>query len=166
MIFELVDKNNEILHRPLKKFDWDNPVMDPIELAKSLAETMLKYNGIGLAANQIGVDARVFAIKTNPIIVCFNPVVVNQSKEEIYLEEGCLTYPGYYVKIKRSKVIKMRYSEPNRNIVTQTFDGLTSRIVQHELTHLDGKVFYKDADLFHRGQADRAYKKWVRENSA
>lgn len=144
MILSLVDKNNDGLRQKMSKFDFLNPPTDPIQLVKDLSETMLANNGIGLAANQVGLNFNCFVIKANPIIACFNPTIVDQTTEKILLEEGCLTYPGFYVKVKRPTNIKVRYTEPNGNIVTKKFIGMTSRIFQHEIEHLNGEMFYKD----------------------
>ena len=102
---------------------------------------MLSHDGIGLAANQIGLPYRVFAIKANPVLVCFNPRIVDYSKETIVLEEGCLTFPGLYLKIKRPRDIKCRFTYPNGETITKTFTGATARIFQHELDHLNGILF-------------------------
>jgi peptide deformylase len=120
---------------------------------------MLHHNGMGLAANQVGLPYRVFVIKANPILACFNPRIVSQTGEEIDLEEGCLTFPNYYVKIRRPKQIRVRYTYPNGETVTQIYDGMTARIFQHELDHLDGILFQSRATLFHKEQADRRAKR-------
>lgn len=159
MIHELVEKTNPILTQPTLPFSFTEPPTDPIQLAKDLTETMLAKNGIGLAANQIGLPYRVFVMKSNPIICCFNPKIVSQVGEEITLEEGCLTFPNYYVKIRRPKQIRVRYTYPNGETVTEIYDGMTARIFQHELDHLDGVLFMSRATLFHREQAERASKR-------
>lgn len=141
MIHALVPPDNPILHTALEKFDFDNPPTDPVQLAKDLAETMMHEQGLGLAANQIGLPYRAFAMMANPIIVCFNPFIVDASKEMIKLEEGCLTWPGVFLKIERPRRIRVRYTEPNGNVVTKELHDLTSRIYQHELDHVNGIVF-------------------------
>jgi len=153
MNYELIDCNAEVLKVPVLKFDFSIPPVDPIQLAYELAGAMLKHNGMGLSANQLGLPYRVFAIKANPVIVCFNPFIVDESADKIYLDEGCLSYPSLIVKVKRSKTIKVRYTEPNGNVVTKTLDGLTSRIFQHEYDHLQGINFTKRASKIHLEQA-------------
>lgn len=154
MIHNLVSRYDKILKTKLDRFDFSNPPIDPIELAHDLAQTMLDKNGMGLAANQLGLPYRVFAIKANPILVCFNPIIVDESlSNQIYLEEGCLSFPGLIVKVKRPAKIKVRYTEPNSETVTKTFEGLTARIFQHELDHLDGIVFTQRAHKIHLEQA-------------
>jgi peptide deformylase len=153
--YDLVNKNDPILKQKTEKFDFNNPPIDPVQLVLDLAQTMMYYNGIGLASPQCGLSYRVFLIKSNPIIACFNPIVIDKSEEEIYLEEGCLSFPGLFLKIKRPKTIKVRYTQPNGEIVTKTFDGMTARCFQHKLNHLDGVLFQTHATLYHREQAER-----------
>lgn len=160
MIRELVTHNDPILKQNLPKFDFTNPPIDPVELAHDLAQTMLHYNGIGLAANQIGLPYRVFAIKADPILVCFNPIIVDESANtKIYLDEGCLSYPNLIIKVKRPAAIKVRYYQPNGEVVTEKFTGMTARIFMHELDHLMGINFTQRANKIHLEQARNKAKK-------
>ena len=154
----LVAASDPILKQPCDVFDFTNPPMDPIELAQNLVKTMYDNNGIGLAANQVGIPYRVFAMRGSPEnFVCFNPKVVQESEMQVTLEEGCLTYPGLLVKIKRPQHVRVRFTMPTGEVVTKQFTGMTARIFQHELDHLDGVVFYSRANLYHR---EKALKKW------
>jgi len=149
-----------ILRQQLPDFNFDNPIIDPVELEKSMIEAMFLYDGIGLAANQVGVPYRVFAMRGSPEnFVCFNPKIVQPSETVVSLEEGCLTFPGLAVKIKRPQHIRVRFTKPNNETITRQFTGMTARIFQHELDHLDGIVFYNRANRFHR---DKALEKWRR----
>lgn len=130
-----------MLKQKLDYFDFSNPPTDPIKLAYTLAEEMLKYDGIGLAANQLGLPYRVFAIKSSPILVCFNPIIVAVSPEKVKDKEGCLTFPGLFLTIERPRDIKVRWTQPNGETNTHTYTGLTARIFQHELDHLNGILF-------------------------
>ena len=140
-VIDLVSSTDPILHTTLPEFDFSNPPVDPVQLAKDLAKTMIHNNGLGLAANQIGMSYRAFAMATNPVIVCFNPRIVDMSEEKLELEEGCLSYPGLLLKIVRPRRIKVRYQYPNGEVVTQVFHDMTARIFQHELDHLNGVTF-------------------------
>ncbi len=159
MILDLVPCNHPILRQPAPKFDFADPLTDPIDLAKNLTETMLANNGIGLSANQCGLPYRVFVIAANPVICCFNPIIVDSSGEHLYMEEGCLSFPGLYVRVKRPRRVKMRYTEPNGNIVTQTFDGITARVAQHEYDHLNGVLHTHRANKIHLERARNAMKR-------
>lgn len=158
MIHDLVPSTDPILKQRIEQFDFSNPPTDPIQLAHDLAETMLANNGLGLSANQIGLPYRAFAIKAEKIIVCFNPRIVDYSEETIYLEEGCLSYPNLFIKVKRPQKIKIRYTEPNGNTLTKTFNGLTARVIQHEYDHLEGISHIQRANRIHIEQARKKMK--------
>lgn len=158
MIYDLVPSTAEVLREPCVPFDFNNPELNAEELAESLLETMEAKNGIGLAANQIGLPYRVFAVKGDPF-VCFNPRIVDTSDGTKLLEEGCLTYPGLYVKIKRPTAIRVRFQNYKGETLTEKYTGLTARIIQHEIGHLDGEVFFNKASRFHR---DQAMRRWQR----
>jgi len=121
---------------------------------------MYDWNGLGLAANQVGVPYRVFAMRGSPEnFVCFNPRIVQPSAENIILEEGCLSFPGLLVKVKRPKHIRVRFTTPNGDTKTETFIGMTARVFQHELDHLDGRLYFNRANKYHK---EIAMKKWKR----
>lgn len=163
MIYDLVPSSAEILSTKLEPFDFANPPIDSIQLAKDLFETMLHNKAMGLSANQVGLPYRVLAIAANPGIVAFNPRIVDQTTEEIYLDEACATYPGMALKVKRPKMVKIRYFEPNGNTVTQKFIGLTARIILHEIDHLNGINFTQRANKAHLDRALRQQKALVRQ---
>lgn len=155
MIYELIDCNDPLLKQEMVSFDFSNPPVDPLDLVADLAETMLANNGIGLSANQCGLPYRVFVMLGEELIPCFNPRIIDVSKETVVLEEGCLSYPGLFVKVKRPRRIKVRFAEPNGNVVTKTFDGMTARVFQHELDHLDGVNYQQRANRYHLEQAHK-----------
>lgn len=157
---KLVSSADPVLTTPCKEFDFDDPPFDPTEFAKNLVKFMYESNGIGIAANQVGIPYRVFAMRGHPEnFVCYNPKIVQPSEMSIELEEGCLTYPGLLVKITRPQHIRVRFSTPNSETITRQYTGLTARIFQHELDHLNGEIFYNKANRFHREQALRNWKR-------
>lgn len=156
---KLVESKDPVLMKPCEKFDFSNPPFDPIQFAQDLVRTMYEHNGIGLSANQVGVPYQIFALRAAPEnFVCFNPRVVMPSEETIVLEEGCLTYPGLYVKIKRPRHVKVRFQMPNGETRTETFTGMSARAFQHEMDHMEGKIFYNQASKYHKDQAIRRWK--------
>lgn len=159
MILKLIEHDDPILQTPAQAFEFGNPPIDPVQLAKDLYETMLHNKGLGLAAPQVGIGYRVFAMASNPGIVCFNPRLIDMSEENILLDEGCLSFPNLFVKMKRPRRIKVRYSEPNGNIVTQVFEGMTARCFLHELDHLDGILYTIKVNKIHLERAQREQKK-------
>jgi peptide deformylase len=136
---------NDVLRQKIEDFDFDNPTIDPVQLEKDMIETMFAYDGIGLAANQVGVDARVFVMghRDNPesAQAFFNPVVVANTDAIDDLEEGCLSFPGVYVNIKRPRAIKARWQNSKGEWQESEFDGYNCKCFLHELDHLEGIVF-------------------------
>ena len=163
MIHELVDSSDTVLKQDGLKFDFDKPPMDPAELADSLKESMVKHRGIGLSACQVGIPWRVFAVgdpnDPDNIVVMFNPRIVDFSDDTVLMEEGCLSYPGLFIKIKRPNSIRIRYANINGDIITQAYDGIPARAIQHEYDHMSGTTFHTRASSFHLDQAKRQKKK-------
>jgi peptide deformylase len=99
-------------------------------------------------------------MRAEEVIGCFNPKIVDFSSETVLLEEGCLSDPGLFVKIKRPKKIKARYTLPNGETVTKVFDGITARCYQHELDHLNGLLYTSRANAYHLEKAKKNAKKF------
>lgn len=156
MIYELIPPNT--ICAQIDDFNFTNPPVNPLDLVTDLAETMLHNNGIGLSANQCGLPYRVFVMYGNELIPCFNPRIVDMSTETVVMEEGCLSYPGLFVKVKRPRRIKVRYTEPNGQTTTRVFDGITARVFQHELDHLNGVNYQQRANKLHLEQARKKKK--------
>ena len=117
-----------------------NPIMT--RLVKQLKMTRKLYGGIGLSANQCGVSARVFVIGTNDFeMSCINPKIINRSEETIKGDEGCLSFPGFYVKIARPSWIDVEFTDENGQVKQIRLEGLTARCFEHELDHMNGVVF-------------------------
>ena len=153
MKYQLVDCNDPILKTELPLFDFNDPPVNPLDLVSDLAETMLNEGGIGISANQVGLPYRVFVMHAEELIPCFNPRIVDASEETIVLEEGCLSYPDIFVKVKRPRKIKVRYADPNGKITTRVFDGMSARVFQHELDHLNGVNYQQRANRYHLERA-------------
>ena len=153
MIKKRVPYDDPILRQEMPVFDFSNPPTNPVILYEELAENMLEYKGIGLSANQIGLPYRAFVLRAEEIIGVFNPKVVDFSKETIIIEEGCISNPGLFVKIKRPQKIKARYTLPNGDTVTRQFDGMTARCFLHEMDHLNGLLYTRRANKFHLDKA-------------
>lgn len=155
MIYDLVPADHPLLRTKLERFNFSEPPINPHELANNLIETMVHYKGIGLSANQCGLPYRVFVLWSNPTKVMFNPVIADVSTEQIMLEEGCLTYPNLFIKIKRPKLVRVRYMDSFGDAHTDKFVGMSARCVLHEVDHLDGVNFTFKANKFHYDQAMR-----------
>jgi peptide deformylase len=152
----LVAPTHPALKAGTEKFDFSNPPVDPVVLYNQLGQAMIDHNGLGLAAPQMGLPYRFFVMRAEKVLGCYNPKIVHFSEETVILEEGCLTYPDLYVKVKRPRVIKTRFTLPSGETVTRQFQDITARIFQHELDHLDGICHLQRANKFHLEQAYRA----------
>jgi peptide deformylase len=136
-----------ILREKIPDFDFGNTDIDPKELEKQMLELMYAHDGIGLAANQVGVRARMFVMghKDNPEsgMAFFNPMIVANTETIEDLEEGCLSFPGIYVKIKRPSAIKARWQNSSGEWEEGEFDGYNCKCFLHEFDHLEG-ITYQD----------------------
>lgn len=144
-MFKIVKFPHEILRQKIENFDFSNPPVDPVALEKEMIETMLANDGIGLAANQVGLPIRMFVMghSSNPesAQAFYNPIVVRNVDDVEDLEEGCLSFPGVYVKIKRPKKILARWQNSKGEWQESEFDGYNCKCFLHELDHLEGIVF-------------------------
>ncbi len=142
---KLVDDLDPILKERMPEFDFENPTHDPKQLEKELIEYMFNNNAIGLAANQVGIKARVFVMgsKSHPeqAQAFFNPIIEKHTDELYDLEEGCLSFPGIYVKIKRPKTIQVRYQDSSGETKVEIFNDLNAKCFLHEFDHLEGITF-------------------------
>ena len=134
-----------ILRHKVEDFDFTNNGIDPVKIEKELIETMFAFDGIGLAATQVGLPMRVFVMghRDNPEAAqaFFNPMVVKWTDEVEDLEEGCLSFPGIYVNIKRPKKILARWQNSKGEWQESEFDGYNCKCFLHELDNLEGVVF-------------------------
>jgi len=156
MIRPLVDCEDLLLKTKMEPFDFQKFTSEEVQsICNDLIESMIAYEGLGLSANQIGLPHRVFVMWSNPALVCFNPRIISYEGNPIFFSEGCLSYPNLYVKIKRPPAIRVRYQKPNGEVVTDRLMGMTARIFQHELDHLDGIVYTSRANKIHMERALR-----------
>lgn len=163
MILKLLKSNDPMLKQKCWHFDFDNPPTDPHQLALDLRESMVYYKGIGLSASQVGLPYRVF-VAGDPgdlenIRVFFNPNIVDAAEEKVLIEEGCLSFPGLFMKVKRPSYCRIRYADPNGVIDTKAYEGIPARAILHEYDHMDGILFHTRANSFHREQAQKQKKK-------
>ncbi len=139
-------------------------------LADDMFETMYDAPGIGLAGPQIGVMHRVIVMDckredTDPSrpIAMFNPRVVASSDETNVYEEGCLSIPEQYAEVTRPKVVDVEWMDVDGALQTETFDGLWATCVQHEIDHLEGKLFIDYLKPLKRQMITRKMQKLKRE---
>lgn len=160
--YALVKDSDPILHQPAEYFDFDNPPMDPTELFQDLKRIMQQNHGVGLSAPQVGIPYQVF-VMGNPyegdsIFSVFNPKIVH-AEQDVIMEEGCLTYPGLFIKIKRPHEIRARFSGHDGIVDTMPMTGYTARAFLHEYDHLQGITMKDRASKL---QLDRAKKQKIK----
>jgi len=164
-IYKLVDFYDPILREPTVPFKFES-IEDNKRahyIAFSMAETLGKLEGLGLSSNQVGHKERFCAINMgNEIWTMFNPEIVTHSYVPSNYQEGCLSYPGLYLKIDRWENVTVKFQAINGDWVQETFSGLTAVCVQHELDHLDGIVYTDKVSSFRLEQAKRKVKKNVK----
>ena len=141
-------------------------------LADDMLETMYDAPGIGLAAPQVGVTRRLIVLdcvkdegeEPRPLVM-FNPEVVARSDDTNVYEEGCLSIPDQYAEVTRPKVVDVRWIDMNGNEQSETFDGLWATCVQHEIDHLNGKLFIDYLGAMRRQMITRRMQKLKREQA-
>ena len=103
---------------------------------------MVEEGGVGFAANQMGLLSRVFAMNIGETpTFYYNPEIVESGDQFITVQEGCLSFPGLFIKVKRPKNVVVRYQDRDGEVHTEELTDLASRCFQHELDHLDGICF-------------------------
>ena len=141
-IKELVEPEHQLFHHRIQSCSYN---LDRHHLSRVLIDNMIHHNGIGISANQIGIWERAFAmvrdLENNEVMVCFNPRIIKSYSEEVEMEEGCLSYPELFLKIKRPDKIVVKYEDENKKIHKIKLQGLASRVFQHEYDHMEGIDF-------------------------
>lgn len=167
--YDLVDFYDPILRTPTIPYDFNRQraIADAEYISFSLAETLDREGGLGLSANQVGLNHRVCCINMgDEIWTMFNPVIIESSGETSEFSEGCLSYPGLYLKLKRPSHIKVKFQAIGGQEVEREFDGLTAVVIQHELDHLDGIVYTDKVSPVKLEQAKRKIKKNIKKINA
>ncbi|MDD4272041.1 MAG: peptide deformylase [Patescibacteria group bacterium] len=115
-------------------------------LASSMVKTMIKADGVGLAAPQIGKNIRLIVINSKDGVFCLvNPKFIKKSWARELGQEGCLSIPGVFGEVKRHKKISLAYYNQEGKKVKLTAEGMMARVIQHEIDHLDGILFIDKA---------------------
>ncbi|MEQ8290831.1 MAG: peptide deformylase [Roseovarius sp.] len=141
-------------------------------LAEDMLETMYDAPGIGLAAPQVGVMSRLLVMdcikdenETPRPMVLINPEIVASSDETNVYEEGCLSIPEQFAEVTRPKLVDVRWIDLDGKEQQETFDGLWATCVQHEIDHLNGKLFIDYLGPMKRQMITRRMQKLKREKA-
>jgi len=164
--FKLVPPRDPRIQSAIAPFSDDmleeHGIKDRQELTDRMFKTMLKYGGIGLTANQVGLPFNMFVLGAHDHIekglkmACFNPFIVTKSEEEVVMKEGCLTFPFVFISKTRPRKVVVKYEDENGALQEGHLDGVVSRVFQHEYEHTLGKTFI---DGVSKMKLDLAYKK-------
>ena len=142
MILKLTPNTHPILHEKIKKCSYN---LDRVEISKILKDKMIHHKGVGLSANQLGINERVFVmirdLEYNEILTCFNPRIIKQSRKKVMMEEGCLSYPDLFIEVERSESIVVKYEDKDKVDHKIKLDGFAARVFLHEYDHMQGIDF-------------------------
>ena len=142
MILKLTPNTHPILHERVKPCSKN---LDRREISRILKENMFHYEGIGLSANQIGISERVFIMmlnmETEETITCFNPRIIKRYDDNVWCEEGCLSFPDEIINVKRPDRIVVKYEDEDKKDHKIKLSGMAARVFLHEFDHLEGIVF-------------------------
>lgn len=135
----LIPDTSPVLHTPaLPIEEFDDALCD---IVQEMHECMALHNGLGLAAPQVGINRQILVVNFDPFVMV-NPVVVSEQGSHAD-KEGCLSFPGLFLKVKRAQVAEVSYQDITGARYTRRFTGLQARCVLHEIDHLNGIVFTK-----------------------
>ena len=142
MILKLIPNSHPILHERVKPCSKD---LNRPEMSRILKENMKHYDGVGLSANQIGIGERVFIMmldmETEETITCFNPRIIKRYEDDVWCEEGCLSFPDEIINIQRPNRIVVKYEDEDKKDHKIKLSGMAARVFLHEFDHLEGIVF-------------------------
>ena len=157
-MMKLIYAPNHMLETPVDKFDFEN--LNPLAIAEQMIEVMDKHHGVGLAANQVGLNGQVFVMKPQIRMMQpfagFDPIIRGFSKELEEGEESCLSYPDLVIKVKRPKSVMIEYTNTAREQKQLKLNDMDARIFLHEYDHLHGINF---VDRISKLKLDMAVKK-------
>jgi|SRR3989338_10833135 len=148
-------KETKLLRKEAADFDFQrHPKRDIQSLVKKMREAMKKANGIGLSANQIGLDLKVFVAQADgKFYAVFNPKILKFSEEVAAMEEGCLSVPKTFGTVIRPSKITLSGRDKNGKSIKIKAWGLLARIIQHEVDHLNGKLFIDKAEKLYKTES-------------
>src|SRR5579883_2342531 len=153
-ILRITKQGEPVLKKPSAPVDFEAMKDELPKLLKDMWATMYSVKGVGLAAPQIGLNIRLSVIDVRPDgktqkLVLINPEIVSR-EGVIHDEEGCLSLPGVYAKIDRAAKVRIRALDAAGRPYEMEGQGLLARAFQHEIDHLDGKLFIDHLDFVHK----------------
>lgn len=144
-MFKLHAEPFELLHTPVKDFDFNT--QDPEQIEREMIAIMEDYSGLGLAANQIGLDSRIFIMGSNNINgfckpqAFINPTITKYGHHLTTDKEGCLSFPTLFLNVKRPSTIQATYYNIKGDLLEINVSGYMAKCFQHEFDHLNGTCY-------------------------
>lgn len=161
-MLEIVTMGDPVLERPAERVAAFDEELGAF--VSGMFDAMVKGRGIGLAAPQVGRSLRIFVtgVEGDRQRVFVNPEIVRTSTEEVDLEEGCLSIPGLYCRIKRPASVRVQaFGETGRPFVVDA-EGLLARVILHEYDHIEGRLFVDRLNPARKQRALIQYQRMVR----
>ena len=155
MVLPILIYPNSILRKPTE------PVTFPLskelkKLTKDMIDTVKKADGIGLAAPQIGQSVKLIIINLEkngvPLVALYNPKIVSKSFKKVEIEEGCLSIPNIFGLVKRPKKVTIQAQNAQGEIIKFTDQDWVSRVAQHEIDHINGKLIIDLIKTYTQGE--------------
>lgn len=139
----LIPSSNPLLSSIPNEFNFNGDI-DANMLANMMFDRMNELGGVGLSANQVGLNIRMFVMGINDVqMAIFNPVILDTNSEEVSHQEGCLSFPGIFVQVKRPKNIHVKFYNVKGEERSSYLEGLTARVFLHEYDHMCGITMNK-----------------------
>ena len=136
---KLIKAPDEFLEKTVNDFDFTK--MDAEKISSEMFNIMKKYEGVGLAANQVGIDAQIFIMGEDKPMTIINPLVTEVSTNQVEMMEGCLSFPGLFMKVKRPDAVGVKYLDIHQKECIIKLVGFHARVFLHEYDHLQGITF-------------------------
>ena len=155
---------NKMLSKTLNEVNIDNLDFDPKEIKSNMLDIMLSNMGIGLAANQVGLEQRLFVMGNtrDDAVLCINPTVIQYTEETQLDYEGCLSFPGINILVQRPRDVLVEYYNEHLEKVRTVASDYSARLYMHELDHLNGITFKDRVSKLKWNLAEKKAKKLVR----
>jgi peptide deformylase len=165
-LFDLVPETDPVLKEVLPEFDFKNPPADPVLFASRLVETCKHHRGVSLSANQCGFKHRVFVMGAgDEYVAFFNPKLIAESDDKLFMMEGCLSFPLLGLHIERSAGIVVEFHNHLGELKRENLTGISARCFLHELDHMDGIVYTDRAKPLALKSGQEKRQKTIREIS-
>jgi peptide deformylase len=166
---KLISSPNDFLNKVVKPFDFET--MDAKQISGEMCAIMMAKNGLGLSANQVGIDAQIFVMRpiehkevTKPFAV-INPIILEVSEETATSLEGCLSHIGLALNITRPKRLVAQFIDIDAKECILEFSGIDARCFLHEYDHLQGIEFTDRTSKLKLSMAKKKQKKLIKEHA-